>query len=485
MKKILVRAGLSPLDNFSPQYVAEHSEILGNNSGNMLYAYGVWRALSVENCMLVPTYYQYCYSEQEIDVINKTYDAFVIPLANAFRSDFQKEMKGLTALIRKLKIPVYVIGVGVNFPFEPNLDEKYPFDETVKAFVKAVLEKSAIIGVRGEITSRYLQKLGFVEEQHMTPIGCPSMYTFGEKLNIREVKFSGESAVCFNHSTQSPDNILEFIKRSLSEFPDHYMILQTKKEYNFVYAGASYMYETKKVFPCKQMSDSLYMEDRIRFFINVPSWIEFVKNKDLCYGPRLHGNIVAVLAGTPSILFPKDARMRELSEYHKLTSIMPDQVTQNSTLMGFIEKVDFKSPYEVHKKNFEHYIKFLDQNGIDHIFKEERDPKNTYLDRQMQQIEYEPVVGTVLGCSKEEMVKRQDFYFKKVWDEKKELEANIVALKKKNSRLLKKNTNEIIQELNCQVNAMEQTIKEQEKILNSRTVKAAMKIKHFIKGIGY
>ncbi|WP_047596347.1 polysaccharide pyruvyl transferase family protein, partial [Salmonella enterica] len=81
-----------------------------------------------------------------------------------------------TQLIRKLKIPVIVTGVGLRANYEPQLDEGFSFDEDVTNFVKAVLEKSAQIGVRGQITADYLKKLGFNAELDFRVIGCPSLY---------------------------------------------------------------------------------------------------------------------------------------------------------------------------------------------------------------------------------------------------------------------------------------------------------------------
>ncbi|WP_353853509.1 polysaccharide pyruvyl transferase family protein [Tetragenococcus halophilus] len=52
--------------------------------------------------------------------------------------------------------------------------------------------------------------------------------------------------------------------------------------------------------------------------MNAKSWIDFLKKPDLAVGSRLHGNITATIAGTPSLLIPKDARMRV-----KLTFGMP------------------------------------------------------------------------------------------------------------------------------------------------------------------
>src|SRR5699024_5431769 len=157
MKNILIRSGISPLDTFNAAYMIKHNSI-GGNVGNLIYAYSVYRTLMKEETNIVPDYYST--DPNKADEINEKYDAYVIPLADAFRKDFIPALRNYTKLIKKLKIPVYVIGVGLRAPFEPNLDEGFPFDEDVKDFVSAVLEKSNLIGLRGEITSNYLSRLG-------------------------------------------------------------------------------------------------------------------------------------------------------------------------------------------------------------------------------------------------------------------------------------------------------------------------------------
>ena len=44
---------------------------------------------------------------------NAEYDMFLIPLANAFRTTFKKELKMLTDLVERLTIPCVVVGVGL------------------------------------------------------------------------------------------------------------------------------------------------------------------------------------------------------------------------------------------------------------------------------------------------------------------------------------------------------------------------------------
>lgn len=72
----------------------------GGNSGNMLFVYSMFRALLTEDTKIDVNYYNL--DESTIDKVNEEYDAFVIPLANAFRSDFA-EMPKLISFV-KVKI---------------------------------------------------------------------------------------------------------------------------------------------------------------------------------------------------------------------------------------------------------------------------------------------------------------------------------------------------------------------------------------------
>src|SRR5699024_6577063 len=139
LKKILIRSGISPLDVFEADYMIDKNSI-GGNVGNLIYAYSVYRALTTEGTTIIPDYYKI--DHNEADYINENYDCYVIPLADAFREPFMPALRRYTKLIKKLNIPVIVIGVGLSAPFEPKLNEGFPFDQDVKDFVTAVLEKS-------------------------------------------------------------------------------------------------------------------------------------------------------------------------------------------------------------------------------------------------------------------------------------------------------------------------------------------------------
>lgn len=133
MKKIYMRGGMTPFDNYSPYDVMMKNSI-GGNSGNMLFVYSMFRALLTKNTIIDVNHYSLNLAECE--KINETYDAFVIPLANAFRPNFP-EMRQLTTFVKKLKIPCVVTGIGVQMPYEPDFSGGgIALMMRVKSFVK-------------------------------------------------------------------------------------------------------------------------------------------------------------------------------------------------------------------------------------------------------------------------------------------------------------------------------------------------------------
>ena len=86
MKNLLIRAGMSPLDSFDAATVINRNSI-GRNVGNLVYQYGVCRTLWTDQVeSITPNYYKSL--QDKADEINEKYDAFIIPLADAFRADF-------------------------------------------------------------------------------------------------------------------------------------------------------------------------------------------------------------------------------------------------------------------------------------------------------------------------------------------------------------------------------------------------------------
>lgn len=158
MTKYLVRAGKHPFEPISAPETHGRN-IIGTNNGNMLFQESVIKTLSVSGADITPTHYRV--NPADAKSISDNYDAYILPLANAFRPSFMPKLDRLTELVEGLKIPTVVVGVGIQTDLEYNLDQLSGMDSSVKRFVSAVLDRSARIGVRGEATANYLNRLGF------------------------------------------------------------------------------------------------------------------------------------------------------------------------------------------------------------------------------------------------------------------------------------------------------------------------------------
>ncbi|WP_313427544.1 polysaccharide pyruvyl transferase family protein [Siminovitchia terrae] len=461
MKKIIVRSGMSPLDTFSADEIIKRNTI-GNNVGNLIYAYSIFRNITTENVELVSDYYKK--NPNDADMINETYDAYILPLANGIRKSFIPSLKKYTALIEKLTIPVYVIGLGMSFSYEPNIREKRPYDDDVKKFVKAVLEKSSMLGLRGQITSDYLSHLGFKEGRDHQVIGCPSMYTFGNNIKIRDLKLSDSSSISVNMTPGADQNVLEFLNGLSYKFNNLNFIPQDMDEFLLTYAGAPLLGKSinSKLTNYPNSLDSLvYKQGKVKYFLNAPTWIEHMKNVDLSIGTRLHGNVAPTLAGTPSITIPIDARMRELSEYHNFPRVSSEDINGDTRLEELIEKVDFRSVEKSHQKNYDNFISFLSKNGIDHLYDKNADGVKQPLEIKLESIQLKQPIGPITTCSAGEMRERLEKGYEIMLSKTEKIDASykkIIKAKDNSISKLKNNIekkNEDIKKLKTKTKSME------------------------------
>ena len=450
MKKILVRTGLSPIEETPISDILAYN-LIGGNVGNLVYAYSIYRGLMTEpDIELVPTRYNVL--RLDVDKINDEFDSFVIPLADFIRRDRVVEIKNMTKIINKLKIPCTVIGVGVRGPY--NYEKKgiyFEEDDVAYDFFKAVLNKSAMIGVRGEITGDYLKKLGFIPEKDYTVIGCPSFYTYGDNLKLKSGSFDENSKMAYNNTVMAGNKVQEFLKQTSERFQDSYYYPQKVEELKTLYLGMKYRFKRKTSGYPNMIDSSVYKNDKVRFHTHYCSWKNDLNERDFSIGPRLHGNVMAILSGIPALWITHDARMRELVDYHKLPSVHTSKIDENTDILELFAKADYKSFLEGHRERFMHYVDFLNKNGISHIFRDYKNPELAPLDKKLAELGIDNKdysVKSILKCNIEEISVRMDEYdicsrAKRKEDLeveegiKKELRDEIVKLKENNNNLKK------------------------------------------------
>lgn len=408
MKKILLRAGMSPLVGYDATEVIMKN-MMGNNIGNMLFQTSVYRTLLRDKVQIDTIHTMRKYSKWHIDKINSTYECLVLPFANAFRASFIEELNNVTELVKQLKIPCIVVGVGAQAGIDKDIDNP-ELDQAVKNFMKAILKKSNLVGLRGEFTADYLTKLGFQAERDFTVIGCPSLYMYGKNLPEMEVKeLTPESNVSINSKIALPQKFHDFLYRSRKNLPNYNYVPQVIEEIAQMYMGRPYPADFAKRIPKHfpvDFTDPIYSSGKGISFVNVPSWLAYLREKDFSFGSRIHGNIASILAGTPCYIIVSDQRIMELVEYHHIPHMMMKDLNKETNIFDLYDKADFSALQEGHEERFMRYLDFLKKNNLQTIYDEEGNAERVPFDEKLREVEFASPVKAFSTLTQEEQLVR-------------------------------------------------------------------------------
>ncbi|MET7453297.1 polysaccharide pyruvyl transferase family protein [Streptomyces sp. NPDC005574] len=366
MKRILLRSGKSPYD-VVPVEEALHRDVIATNSGNLIFSDAAHKILETPDVEVVS-------NRMRIDPtaagrINEEYDAFVVPLANAFRLSFEPALQKLTRLITKLKIPVVVVGVGAQSSLDYNPDRLKAMEPSVREFVSAVLDRSATIGVRGEFTEQYLKGMGF---RDVEVIGCPSLFMYGKELAVHKpaTALTADSRIAINgsHSAVRTQGMDQVIRRTHARYPNLRYIAQNLSDAKQLH-WRDLSHPNGKVTGMPSHPDHpMYAEDKVRIYIDPVTWIDDLRDFDFSFGSRIHGNIAALLAGTPATVLTADSRTLELCRYFDIPHQRIDQIPEDLDPARLYEEADFTKLSGGHQERFERFTGFLDKNGLQNTF---------------------------------------------------------------------------------------------------------------------
>jgi len=405
MTRMLLRSGKDP---FTP-VVAEATltqDVFNSNSGNYLFQHAIWKSLLTAGTEIVANG---TLSERELPDegdakrINDGFDQFVIPLANAFRPDFAHRLENLTRLIENLTIPVTVIGVGAQAGVGLATEELDEMADVVRAFVGAVLERSASIGVRGEFTKKYLMGLGFPDDT-VDIIGCPSLFLHGHDLRIDKdpTGINAESKLALNLTPEVP-GIGAFALQQAAAYPNLTYIGQDGNDLRLMIWGIPFPHVTDPQVPV-HMLHPLYQADRMRLFLDMWTWLDFLADRDFTYGTRFHGNVAALLARRPAMLLAHDSRTLELAEYHQMPHRVVPEFTDPIDAVALYDEVDFSAFNAELPRGFDRYLAFLEKNDLGHIWQPGNE--NPEFAERLAKAELPPAVKTLCSTDGTELAAR-------------------------------------------------------------------------------
>jgi hypothetical protein len=400
MPQILIRSHKSPF-TVADADTTYRQNLIGNNTGNLVFSQAVYRLLSTADNDLETS----GLARSHPRVINSRFDHVVIPLANAFRSTYIETLDALSSLIEQLTIPVTVLGVGE----QASLGGVYKGADSVKPatkrFVSAVLDHSPSIGVRGERTRDYLNSLGFGDE-HVKVIGCPSMFMYGPDLNVEKKveSLNVDSAIALNVSPY----VSEMGPISLyaaEHFPHLVYMAQNIQTLELMLYGSYPKGKRMTAAAAKgapiTLDHPLIRSDRVRFFLDPSTWFDHLAQYDFSFGTRIHGNIAALLAGTPALLLAHDSRTLELAEYHEIPHRTINSIEADADAITLYAECDWNRLNKAHPDRWDTFATFLQDHNLTHVYDEGQNA--SAFDERLAATEFPPPVRTLMGFSPEEL----------------------------------------------------------------------------------
>ena len=85
------------------------------------------------------------------------------------------------------------------------------------------------------------------------------------------------------------------------------------------------------------------------------------------YGTRFHGNVAALLGGTPAHLLAHDSRTLELAEYHRMPYTMMPSFDADVSAAELYAATDMSEFNAELPRGFDRFTAFLDRNGLQHV----------------------------------------------------------------------------------------------------------------------
>lgn len=352
------------------------------NVGNRLWLQGIIVALQDGNNEI-----EFLSPNMNTDYINSEYDYIVLPMANIFNSNYVADMERLTDIFSSINIPTFVIACGVQADSYDCLDDLVSMiKQPASRFIESIYNTGGEFALRGYFTKSFFDKLGF---SSAVVTGCPSMYQLGPdfqvtKRNVKTLKtaLNGEIGIVKN-----------FLRENNSVYFDqdkYFGLVSATECTNF--GDSYYTYLKRLVRQYGFFMLDMAMQHKLLLFLDTPIWRNYLidQNFNFSFGTRIHGNIMSILCGIPSVVYACDSRTREMSEFFSIPMVSKESKYKNlESLYSFADYKNFNTKY---KDNYARFEKFLMDHQLvkmigtyNSFFSKSTDSK--FLDWEFQQLD--------------------------------------------------------------------------------------------------
>ncbi|SCZ12235.1 polysaccharide pyruvyl transferase family protein [Microvirga guangxiensis] len=267
----------------------------------------------------------------DIDRINAEYDYVFLRGSNYIHKDMNWE--NAVEVLKRLKIPVIAWGIGAQAPVKGKLE----LSEQSKTMLRLMADSTTSIGVRGAYSAQILWDLGI---KNVRIVGCPTAFRRNKpdlEIKLRPLDQIRTAGITLRREVSG--TYARNIEQYLTFHRD--MVKEMATRFDVVLMAQGEVEEKKIVFGTPEQREEgiaelkangwvskWYLDEtmeklhRERLFYSdvVADYEDLVQQKDLVLGYRLHGNLMALANGTPSVYFTYDSRTVEFAETYQIPS---------------------------------------------------------------------------------------------------------------------------------------------------------------------
>ncbi|MBT5050495.1 MAG: polysaccharide pyruvyl transferase family protein [Rhodospirillaceae bacterium] len=310
----------------------------------------------------------------KIDQYNEEYDYCFLRGSNYINSSMKWERT--LEVIERLRIPVIAFGIGAQAPSEGPLILS---DET-KNVLRAMSDHCVSLGVRGSYTAQVLWDIGV---KNARIVGCPTLFR-NRRPDLRidlpamdAIKNAGYTLRREVSTTYSPDieRHLAFQKETMLDMSNRFdltVMAQGEIEEKKIVFGT----EEQRNEALAQLTTNNWLgdgDDPLRklyetklFYSDVVADYDTIAQKqDFVIGFRLHGNLISLANGVPSLYFTYDSRTSEFVE----TFGIPAYDVYSSEafhLEDFWDQALFEKFNRTYFERYRDMRQFLEENNLPH-----------------------------------------------------------------------------------------------------------------------
>ena len=315
------------------------------------------------------------FSPEKIDQLREEYDYVILRGSNYINKDMN--WRDTIPVLQRLKLPVIAFGVGAQAPVRGEIQ----LSEETKAVLRMIADSTVSVGVRGAYTAQVLNDIGI---QNVRIIGCPTAFRRNNQhLRIKLPPLEEVSQVGVTVRREVSPAYAQDIEQYLTRHRDLIRTMAARfdvtlmaqgeiEEKKMVFGTAEQKEEAIVALKAHRWTADWYFDDTIenlyrhRMFYSdvVADYEELVRKQQLVLGYRLHGNLMALANGIPSIYFTYDSRTAEFAETYKIPSydVFSDKQFR---LEDYWDQSLFDKYNRAWFETYAEMKQFLDENGVD------------------------------------------------------------------------------------------------------------------------